>query len=85
MSVTMKVKLNDEQVKQLGRTVSREECMENNIRNAMDLAKYKHNKIVNELAIESGYHPAGYGIWNVHIIKQEDGYYGVWERGNTCD
>jgi hypothetical protein len=41
--------------------------------------------IVGDVAIRSGWHPAGYGMDDEKIIVENDKYYAVWESMSCCD
>lgn len=45
----------------------------------------KQQDYVTDLAIRSGYHPAGYGLYNPSIFKKNDKFYITWERLASCD
>ena len=38
-----------------------------------------------DAAIEKGYHPAGYGLFNPRIEKTENKFYIAWDRLSSCD
>ena len=84
MSVKMEVKLNEEQVKELLRPVSREELAEKGV-SFQEYSKERREDIVSEIALNSGFHPLGYGMWSIGIIKKGDDYYATWHRSETCD
>lgn len=84
MAIKMEVKLNEKQVEELFRPVSLIELNELGI-TFEEYSENRRERIVRQLAIESGFHPAGYGMWSINISKKGDNYYAVWYRGETCD
>lgn len=83
MSVKMEVKLNEKQVEELLRPVSREELAKEGIK-FEEYSRKRRERIVTNVALNSAYHPAGYGMWGIGIRKKDDGYYATWHRSETC-
>lgn len=47
---------------------------------------YKNVKdIVADVAIRTGWHPAGYGIVREEIVEQDNKYYALWDSSDNCD
>lgn len=38
-----------------------------------------------DLAVKSGYHPAGYGLYNPRVYKKDNKFYATWDRLASCD
>lgn len=36
-------------------------------------------------AVHSPFHPAGYGLYNPNILNKEDKYFITWEHLDSCD
>lgn len=57
-----------------------------------DIVKLSDGDVINprsvsgDTAIEVGYHPCGYSLWNEEVVELEDGTFSVtWNSFNTCD
>lgn len=48
-----------------------------------NISKFKDK--VADIAVESGYHPVGYGFYNPSLLKENNNYYAVWESSDSCD
>ncbi|MGL5330688.1 MAG: hypothetical protein ACRDD7_15580 [Peptostreptococcaceae bacterium] len=49
--------------------------------NRGDLSRY----IENEIAVESEYHPAGYGFSSPELLEIDGKYYAKWMHWDSCD
>jgi hypothetical protein len=43
------------------------------------------NKIVNDVACQSSYHPAGYDIFSERIEQEGDTLFAIWNSWDSCD
>lgn len=48
-------------------------------------SKEQLREFVGKVAIRSGWHPAGYGMYGAELLAEGDKYYAVWERSSCCD
>jgi hypothetical protein len=43
------------------------------------------DSFVADIAIASGWHPAGYGCMRAKVYEEDGRYYAEWYRSSTCD
>ena len=86
MSVKMEVKLNEEQTRKVKKSISINDIMR--CKTIDEAYRELHDSIVEQVIVESGYHPAGYGAWDYNIIQKieegEEVFYATWYRSETC-
>ena len=89
MSKRESVKMTKEEVEVIISPISREEFMKEyngNTRETISIVSNRRiSEIVTKVAIRTGYHPAGYGIWDTIVSKKGDVFYAEWNRSETCD
>ena len=56
-----------------------------------DYEKYRNSSpdeikaFIFDIAVHSGFHPSGYGMYDYHLEEINGCFYAVWDHWNSCD